>query len=177
MKKVLALAVVALALTASSCMIGQDGKIYGEFYYDGNSCSINELGGFPYPYYPEQYTEISPGTYSVIYNVYYSSSVQYYPGPNSSSYFHSTYTVSANPGELFQDGADKYFSLWLSDHGLDGYGNYANIALSQASGTKPAPRLGTYSWSQNGLTITVTNSIVQLTADQLAKLHMTQVKK
>jgi hypothetical protein len=172
MKKILALAVVALALTASSCMIGQEGKVYGEFYHDGISYSYT-LGGFPYPAYPNHYYQIDPGTYEIYYQLEDSNSV-FYP---TSGYYYSVYKVSANPGEFLKDGSDKYFDLYLAYGGLYNYGDNTYFSLSQASGTKPAPRLGTYSWSQNGLTITVTNSIVQLTADQLAKLHMTQVKK
>jgi len=36
--------------------------------------------------------------------------------------------------------------------------------------THITPNLGTYSWTENGLTITVTNKIVNLTPDQIAQL-------
>jgi hypothetical protein len=176
MKKILLLAVVALALTASSCMIGQDGNVYGAYTYDGIACSCS-LGGFPSPAYENHYYEISPGTYEIYYHVQ-DSSLKYYPGPTSSYDYYSVYKVSANTGEFLQDGSDKYFDLYLAYGGLYNEGDSTYFSLSQAPGAKPAPRLGTYSWCKNGLTITVTTSIVQLTADQAAKLHIaTLVKK
>jgi hypothetical protein len=177
MKKTIVLILVAVAILVSSCTLftGSPGNIYGEYYYDGSSLPYLSLGGFPPGLiYPYNYYTISPGTYAVYYQIY--SSVYGYV-PSLSSYYYATYSVSANPGSFLSNGSDKHFGLYLSYNGLDNFGNGASVYLSQTPGAKVTPKLGTFSWTQNGLTVTVTNSIVQLTADQLAKLQVNTVGK
>jgi hypothetical protein len=172
MKKLLVVLVASLAIMLSSC-IGKTGGVYGEYTYDSYYSIYGTIGGFPPSPVPNYYYPISPGTYYVSYQLF--DGTHYYPSQTSA--YEAIYSVSANPGEFLQDGADKYFNLYLSFYGLDEGGNPVSISLSEADAAKIAPKLGTSSWTKNGLTITVTNSVVSLTADQLTKLHANLLSK
>jgi len=160
MKKLL-LAVLALAMILSlgSCRF-VDGDIYGRIENDGGTYYNTYIGGFPSTIAWNTYYEVWSGTYSVQYTEYYGG--HYYPGysqyfVDSPSYkYNYSYTVD---GYLFDD---QYFSLYLYYDGLYVYGTDRSLG----------PRLvvnqpGTYKYSENGLTITVTASIEKCeTGDQ-----------
>jgi hypothetical protein len=182
MKKLLGslLAVAALSLALSSCqyMLGNDGTVYGQYDHYGTTYYLS-LGGFPSgTIYTNTNYAITAGTVDTTYDVYYTvyDSTYYYPGnifgtggPDYSKYWHTTYTISANPGQPYlQPGVDKYFSLYLGRYGMSISGSVKDVAL----------KLGTTSYTKDGLTITITNEIVQLTDEQKAKLQAnTAVRK
>jgi hypothetical protein len=167
MKKLLGivLAVAALSLALSGCkfMYGNDGTVYGEYdhpYY----ASYLSLGGFPSgTLYTNTYYAITTNTSDTTYDVWYrlyDDSNNYYP--SSTQYWHSYYTISANSGGPYlQSGADKFFDLYLGTSGMFISGSARDVAA----------RLGTTSYSKDGLKINITNEVVQLTDEQKAKLQ------
>jgi hypothetical protein len=173
---------IAVLLLLAGCL-GPDGKIFGSFDYDF-ILSYAVLGGFPSgTLFTNTYYQIYPGDYVIYYTIYDPGTSTYYPGyylghPTSPSYFYSvTYGVDANPGQLFwSSGSDKTFQLLLGYDGLYKYGTDRS-ALPSPGSTPSAPRLGQKTWTDNGMTITVTTSIVQLTPDQIAKLKPNTVTK
>jgi hypothetical protein len=161
-----------VALSALSC--GKDGNIYGDVVWDyysiPGSLAYAIDGGFPSSglYYGVSYL-ISPGTWAYQYNLY--DGTYYYPGPTGAYVYYGTYTVSADPGSFpFISGKDTSFELYCSKYGLAKYGSVSSIA--PVDGQTPAftPKLGTQSWTQNGLRIEVTTNIRKLSPEDLAKL-------
>jgi hypothetical protein len=175
---VIAVLVLGVILLAAGC--GMDGKIYGSVDWDYTR-DWASIEGFPVSGYSNTYYEINPGTYNVYYTLV-DDSGNYYPGiyygNDPSYYWQATYSVQADKGSFpMVDGMDRYFDLYLGWDGLYKYGAVSAIETpAQGSGTK-APRLGTQSWTANGLLITVTNNIVKLTPEEIAKLSKTQMKK
>jgi len=153
--------VFAAALLAVSC--GKDGGIYGALNADG--VPYGYVGGFPASISPNVYYKISEGTYEVAYYVFYLGA--YYP---ATGYYYSTYTVTADKGSFLSDGKDKYFDLYLGYDGLYKSGEVRSAA-TPPDPTKTTPRLGTQSWTQDGLLITVTTEIRQATPDELSKIQ------
>ncbi len=86
-----------------------------------------------------------------------------------------TYTVKADKGSFpFQDGDDREFGLYLAYEGLYKAGDVKSIKPPAKDSKELTPRLGTQSWTQGGLSITVTGEIVKLSPEDLAKLPKTQ---
>jgi hypothetical protein len=176
------LILLAVVFILAGCT-GQAGRVFGNFDYD-YSLYYGALGGFPpITLYTNTYYQISPGDYAVYYTLYDSGTNTYYPGyyysaPHDPSYYwYATYGVDANQGQLFwTNGNDKYFSLYLGYDGMYKSGTDRS-ALPSPGSTPSAPRLGQKTWTDNGMTITVTNAIVQLTPDQIAKLQKNTVVK
>ncbi len=172
------LLVLGVLLLLSSC--GKDGNIYGDLTWDGYVYSAS-VGGFPSLVTSSTEYQISAGSYNVYYTLQDPISGYYYPGyyesaPTDPSYYYSdTYTVSVNKGGILTNGADNYFSLYMSYGGLVKSGS-VSYAAPQGSSKATAPQLGTQSWTEDGLLITVTNQIVKLSADDVAKLKKTQFK-
>lgn len=174
----LRMVMMLIALLGSMLLVectGSAGKIYGQFYYDGYLVANFGLGGFPSgTIYTDTNYQIQPGTYTVTYTLE-DGSGYYYPAVYASSYCASTpgdsscatyyyddsYTCSANPGKPFwAAGDDKYFTLHLSYSGL------ATSGSLNVEGAPSGPKLGTSTYSDNGLLITVTTKIAQLTPGQ-----------
>jgi len=153
----IAVLVLGAALLAAGC--GKNGSIYGAVGADGTP--FGYVGGFPSTISPNVYYKVSEGTYEVQYYVYYAGN--YYP---ASGYYYSTYTVTANKGSLLSDGKDSYFELYL---GYDGLYKLGEVRSAGAA----TPRLGTQSWTQDGLLITVTNEIRPANPDELSKIQKT----
>ena len=169
----IAVLVFGAVLLATGC--GKPGNIYGAVAWDGTAYGV--VGGFPGSIVPNAYYQVNEGTYEVDYYVYYGGA--YWPGGNTSSptaYWYGYYTVTANKGSILSDGKDSYFQLYLGYDGMYKFGDVRNLAPGQDP-TKTPPRLGTQSWTQDGLLITVTNEIRQLTPDQLSKLQSSQLKQ
>jgi hypothetical protein len=165
----IAVLVLGVALSALSC--GKDGNIYGDIVWDYNSVSSFAYiigGGFPSTglSYGASYL-ISPGTWAFQYNIW--DGVRWWPGPDGTWAYSGTYSVTADPGSFpFISGKDTNFELYCSYYGLAKYGSVSSIA--PVNGTTPAPKLGTQTWTQNGLRIEVTTKVVQLSPEDLAKL-------
>ncbi len=168
----ISLVLLGVALTAVSC--GQAGKIYGDVVWDG-TLYYNIGGGFPSTslIYGATYL-IQAGTWTYKYYVYYGG--YYYPYGTSSPYYYytGTYTVSAEPGTIpFINGTDNYFELYCSYAGLGKTGAVSSI-VPPADGSAPAitPKLGTQTWTQNGLQITATTSVAKMTTEDLANMSL-----
>ncbi len=175
MKKrlVLGLALVAV-LSLGGCMF-LIGNVWGAYSSDGDIDYLG-LSGFPSGTISEYtYYETGEGTFDVYYRTFYSG--LYYPGDafgnggaSRSYYWHYTYTVS---GTFL---ADSYYWLYLNHDGLwvDGVDSYAARSL-----VAPAEKLGQGSrtFKKEGLTITVTGEIVQLTPEEEAKLPVATIIK
>ena len=153
--------VFAASLLVVSC--GKNGSIYGSLDADGTPYGY--VGGFPSSISPNVYYKVSEGTYEIAYYVFYLGA--YYP---AAGYYYSTYTVTANKGSFLSDGKDSYFDLYLGYDGLYKYGDVRSVPTRQDP-SKAAPRLGTQSWTQDGLLITVTTEIRQATPDDLSKMQ------
>lgn len=151
---------------------GVAGTINGQIVHEGYIDYLS-VGGFPTTFSFSVDYPIAAGTYDCYYTL--DDGVYFYPGPTSSYYYHSTYTVAANPAtSVMTSGADSYFSLYLSYSGLMLSGSVQSIEpLVRAPGSV-VPRLGTQSWTTGNLLITVTNKIVTLTPDALLKLQQTR---
>ena len=153
---------LALVLLAVGC--GKDGKIYGYMEWDGVVQLGSYVEGFPSYVYPDQYYEVKSGTHAVVYQLYYNS--LYYPSPTT--YFQFTYTVEADSGSFpFVDGKDHHFGLYLGYDWMYITGDVKGLPTQRgAAGSKA----GTRTWTEDGLKITVTGSVVNLTPDQVSKL-------
>lgn len=184
MKKLLLLcAVLVTALSFTACngaLNGTDGKIYGQYTGDAGTLYYSDmtLWGFPSGADEGEYYTISAGTYTVDYQIY--AGGYYYPGNLNGTgsfsrayYWHSTYTVTANTGKFLSDGADKYFTLYLSkQNGLRITGD-ATLAsngatYSMSSGAQPEIATpGTSSWTSTDgtITVTTTNKIIEYTGE------------
>lgn len=204
MKKALLILGVAVALAFSGCSVfyGSDGEITGQYSYSSNvyAFTVFSLGGFPSGTLSQNssYT-ISPGTYTTKYAVY-TNGGYYWPGNSSgtgslydySPYWcwKSTYTVTANEGTLFQNGADKSFKLYLNySYGLQVYSGDAtvstaevhvsNIAAPAASANIKdlAPNSSSWTSEDGSVTVTVTNTLEKMTAEEVAQLRALQTTK
>lgn len=145
---------------------GEDGKLYGEYDYPSDCYITGYLGGFPTGYISANTNyEIQAGTYEV----YYRLEDSYFYYPSSSKYWYAQYTVTINKGAILQDGADKYFTLYLGYYGLsvtsgdatitnDGvtYNKHAPLTTKQESGSQMI-----WTSEDGAVTVTVTNEIVQ----------------
>ncbi len=167
--------VLLLALVGAVLLVactGPAGRIYGQFDYDGYIYAAI-LGGFPSGIiYANHDYEITAGTYSVKFTL--SDGTYYYPGyfagypTDPSWYYNSTYTCSANAGKPFwAAGDDKYFRLYLGYTGLQKSGSFS------VKGT--SPKVGTSSWTENGLLVTVTTKIGQTTPDRSDETQGNQI--
>jgi hypothetical protein len=167
-RKKLAIAFVLSWIVLAVAGCGRPGVIYGQVTHDGNVDYLS-LGGFPIPFAFNVYYPISSGSYVLYYTL--DDGVYYYPayyegfgpGKGASLAYQYTYTVSANPGGFFGDGQSSYFTLSLSYAGLVEEGAVASLA--PLSSKHASPQLGTHTWVQNGVSITVTGQIVQMTPD------------
>ncbi len=173
--------VLGAVLFAASC--GKDGNIYGFVDWDG-TLYASSIGGFPAGGYGNTYYQISPGTYKVYYTLW--DGTYYYPGwylgpafehdPNW--VYDCTYSVEADKGSFpFVDGEDRYFGLYLAYEGMYKAGDVSSIERPAQGSGSLTPMLGTQSWTQNGLRVTVTTKIVQLTPEEISKLTNSQMQK
>lgn len=205
MKKALLIlgVVVALAFSGCSLFYGDDGAITGKFSYSSyiTNWKVFSLGGFPDgTLYPNTGYTISPGTYSVKYAVIANKTGTYYYWPGNSSgtgstydyspYYcwNATYTVTANEGSLFENGADKSFELYLNySEGLQLVSGDATVSSSTVHTNREASALPsldrdiaptTTSWtSKDGsVTVTITNELKRMTAEEAALLGAQSVK-
>jgi hypothetical protein len=173
------LLVLGVGLFTASC--GKDGSVYGAVTWD-YYLYYASLGGFPSSGSANIYYKVSPGTYNVYYTLddgtYYSPG--WYVGyPYDPSYYwQSTYTVEADKGSVpFINGEDLYFELYLSWSGLYKYGDVRYIGTPSQPPKSMEPKPGTQSWTENGLRITVTNTIVRLSPEDLSKIEKTHMEK
>ena len=154
----LALIVVGIVLTAISC--GKPGNIYGALTgADYPSTVVMYLwGGFPVGAYYNTYYGFSPGTYEIKFTESDGTTVLLWD---------QVFSLTANPGTLFGDGKDKYFTIYLSYfYGAEGSGAN-NVAPSTSPSKSVSPQTGDRTWTQDGLTITVTTKSVQQVTGQL----------
>jgi hypothetical protein len=166
-----ALMVLGVALSAVSC--GQPGKIYGDIVWDPSTLYYSIGGGFPTSglSYGASYL-ISAGSWTYKYYIYYGG--YYYPGGYSypAYYYTGTYTVAAESGSFpFVNGSDNYFELYCSYNGMVKSGAVSSIPPANGSVPTVTPQLGTQSWTQNGLRITVTNNVAKITPEDLAQMN------
>lgn len=142
--------VLAVLMLLSSC--GKAGDIYGSL--DWQYYCYGSIGGFPPPNTIVRNAEykVDEGTYEVKYINY--DGTYYYPGGYDypSSYYDSYYTVAENKGGFLSDGKDNHFHLYLSIYGLVKSGDARALVPNQI-------------WTENGLTISVTNKVVPLTPE------------
>jgi hypothetical protein len=152
-----------MTLFLGSCYFYYSGDVYGRLLTDTDADKyyVYELGGFPGSgYYLNQDYLVSPGTYRVRYNEIYNG--QYWPGNaygtggigglGSNYYWDCTYRVDG------RFNSDQYFTLYLYHDGL-------GVSGVDSSSEYVGPRSlvdhpGTYVFTENGLTITVTAKIV-----------------
>jgi hypothetical protein len=181
MKKLLLILVVVLAVTASSCSLnGSAGSTYAQVITDSyvSAAWTRAVSGYDsgisIPTTLNTDYKVTPGTqyafgyYVLDYDGYY------YP---STGYYYAVYSISANPGTFLKNGTDKYLDLELTDNGLDNSGLYTTYVNGSISSGSKTPKLGTFSWAKNGLTITETTSIIQATPEQIASMHFAKVIK
>lgn len=179
----IALLVLGVGLFAASC--GKDGSIYGEVTWD-YTLYYASLGGFPSHGYASTYYTISAGTYNVYYTLQWwdGAAYEYSPGVwvsdpyNPAWYWKSTYTVEADKGSFpLVNGKDHYFSLYMSWDGMVKSGDVNYIETPAQHSKSSSPKLGTQSWTEDGLLITVKNEIVKLSPEDLLKIGKTQMEK
>ncbi len=181
----LAVLVLGVALSALSC--GKAGAVYGQVsVYDPVALDVSYFSSFPSYAYLDTYYQTQEGMYDFYFNLYdanYYYPAWYanlydpitYPDPNDATLvYQGTYTVEADKGSLLADGKDNYFTLGLYYDGLYKIGSgIKSIVPSSQNGKPVAPQLGTKSWTENGMLITVTTKIVKLTPEQLKnQTHM-----
>lgn len=152
------LAVLGIVLSAVSC--GQQGNIYGDVVCDGTLFYVDNGGLFSPGLTLGTNYQISAGTYNYAYYVSYLGS--YYP---PTGYYAGTYSVSANPGGFLTNGSDNYFQLYCSYAGM-----YKSGAVNSVVPGNFTPQLGTRTWTQGNLSITVTTQVVQASPQETAKL-------
>jgi hypothetical protein len=184
MKRLLGLLIVVagvVALAGCNVSINTTGTIYGEFSYpSGMSTYYLSLAGFPSgALVPNNYYTISAGTYNVYYTLedYLSPTLGtiYYPGysgtgdSSSNYYWLSQYSVSA------ASSGDKHFQLYLGTSGMTTTGDATGSSTLLGQALKP--KLGTTTVTKDGVTITITNEIVQLTDAQKAALQKNTIKQ
>jgi hypothetical protein len=167
---------IAFSLSGCDVLMGKDGVIYGEYNHPVSFYYFS-LGGFPMTYLSQYtYYQIAEGSYDVYYTLdtgsgyYYPGGVGGTGGTDPSYYWHSTYSVTANKGALFTDGQDKYFDLYLGYYGMSKSGDVKSIVNPTSKGPSIGSGIGTSTWTQGGLTITIKNEIVSLSAAQKAAL-------
>jgi len=178
----LALIVVGIVLTAVSC--GKQGNIYGEVTGYDYSLYYWSTAAFPAGAYIGYTYLVAPGSYYIYWTNYDATSGYYFPayyqgyasGFGSNLVYSVLFTVEANPGTFLADGKDNYFYLYLAYNGLGESGAVSSVVPSGTSGLLQ-PKLGTRTWTQGGLTITATTSIVTLTPEQLAKMPSNPLPK
>ena len=173
------LIIICIGLTALSC--GKDGSIFGAVVWD-YTLYYASIGGFPSSGTYGVYYKINPGTYNVYYTIY--DGIYYYPGywvgagGNSSYYWIASYSVTAEEGSFpLIDGEDKQFALWLAIDGMYKAGAVNYILSPPRDLQSMTPKLGTQSWTENGLRITVTNRIAQLTPEEFSRIEQTHMEK
>ncbi|MGO9310304.1 MAG: hypothetical protein ACLQDL_14960, partial [Spirochaetia bacterium] len=94
-----------------------------------------------------------------------------------SYYWKCTYSVEAEKGSFpLVDGKDRSFALYLAYDGMYKAGSVQSLQ-APAQGQSLTPRLGTQSWTGDGLLITVTNEIVKLAPEDIAKIAKTQIER
>lgn len=165
-----ALVVLVVALTAVSC--GQKGKVYGDLVWDYTLLYVSYSGLFSSPSYGTVY-QIPEGTYNYKYQNRYFDGYYYYYWPSVNTAYAGTYTVTAEPGGFpFTNGSDDYFELYASIYGFGKSGSGVSSIAPPANGSAPTvtPKLGTQTWTENGLRITVTTNIVNLSDEERATL-------
>ncbi len=181
----IAVFVLGVALSAMSC--GKSGAVYGQVsVYDPVGLDVSYFASFPSYAYLDTYYQTQEGTYDFYFNLY-DASYHYpafyynatdpitYPNPDDANLvYYGTYTVEAEKGTLLADGKDNYFTLGLYYEGMYKMGSgIKSIAPSSKDGKPVAPQLGTKSWTENGMLITVTTKIVKLTPEQLKnQIHL-----
>lgn len=168
----IALTVLGVVLSAVSC--GQKGNIYGDVVWDYNMIYVVYPGLFnTYNLSSGIAYQISEGTYNYKYQVwyYYNGYYYYYPGVNLA--YAGTYTTTAEAGSFpFVNGKDNNFELYCSAYGMAKSGSGVSSIAPPANGSAPTvtPKLGTQTWTENGLRITVTTNIVNLSDEERATL-------
>ena|SRR5271157_5181548 len=166
-----ALLVVGACMLAAGC--GKDGSIYGSMVWD-QYFNYLSIGGFPTNISYGGAYQISPGTYNCVYQLW-DGGVNYSPGVGL--VWVSTYSVAADKGSFpFVNGQDHHFQLYLSwYYGLVKAGNVNSIETPAQQSVTPTP--GTTSWTEDGILITVTNTIVNLASEDLSKLQKNQANR
>ena len=143
---------------------GKEGTIYGSLTWDYTF--YGTVGGFPSSGLVQHADyQIAAGTYQVQFYIF--DGTYYWPGGTTSPtyYWNGSYTVTANPGSFpFLNGADSYFSLYLSEGGL-----YKSGSVKAIDGPSRAPN--SLTWTQDGLTITVSNEVAPIPAERLSKFE------
>jgi hypothetical protein len=167
----IALLAISFILFIAGC--GMSGTINGQLVHD-YTVDYLSVGGFPSTVsYGVDYPIVG-GTYNCYYTLY--DNTRYYPGPTYLDVYSSSYSVTANPAtSAFVSGADSYFTLYLANGGLLISGAVQSIVPLTQGSKGMSPRLGTYTSTEGGLLITVTNKIVHMTADDLSRIQQTRV--
>lgn len=167
--------VLATCLIVTSC--GKSGSIYGSVTWQ--YLAYGTIGGFP----PastiiagDNYL-VSAGTYQVQFYIF--DGTYYWPGGATSptEEWNASYTVTANPGSIpFVNGQDSYFSLYLTESGMVESGSVKSIRTATQGSNSATPTPAPQTWTQDGLTITVTNQVVALGPDDIARLQQSKLK-
>ena len=152
-KLVLGVLALAMILSMGGCRF-VDGDIYGKIENDGGTYYNTDIGGFPSAIAWDTSYRVWPGTYTVRYTEY--NYGHFYPGyywygllgDNTSYVWNYQYTVD---GYLFDD---QYFTLYLYYNGLQVFGTDRSLGAKLV-----VDQPGTYTYTEDGLTITVKASI------------------
>jgi hypothetical protein len=156
------LLLIGIMLFLAGC--GRDGTIYGSLTWD--YAAFGTMGGFPSSGLVQHADyQIAPGSYQVQFYIFDGAS--YWPGGTYSPtyYWNGSYTVTADPGSFpFMNGADSYFSLYLSKGGL-----YKSGSVKAIHGPGRPPT--SLTWKQDGLTITVSNEVTPIPAEALSRFE------
>jgi len=122
-KKIFALSVVAILLLATGCEMGKDGETFLAYSWTSLPLYIyDENPSTPSTITNEEYFRTNEGRYYFEYTAW------------DGSDWWGTYTITANPGELFTNGAPTYFEIalysfgpslykWSSPRSVDTYPN------------------------------------------------------
>ena len=115
MKKIFLFCIGILLIITTSCVVGDDGATFLAYSWSGlPTYWYDENPSLPDTIYNGTYYTTNEGSYYMEYTAWDNSSWWMY------------YTISANPGELFTNGAPAYFEIYLSSYGPSFYKwNYA----------------------------------------------------
>lgn len=102
MRKFLVIISVVLLIFASGCMMGGDGDTYLAYSWVGTPLDLyDENSSIPDTIVNGEYYQTEEGEFYMEYTAW-----------DGSAYW-AYYTITANPGELFSDGAPIYFEIGL----------------------------------------------------------------
>jgi len=174
MKKILILFVIAIALFLSCT--GKKGDIFGSVDWDEYGygwelwhSGISSTGGFPPdPYGGVEYL-FSEGSYYFTYFLQDPYDLVY---PYSNTYAVS-YTVKANDGFLFVNGADKHFQIYCGWYGPTKY--TWDAAVASTGTTPPAKAVDGVTRVVSTDNLTVTYTVTRIELPDSGRVHQGKV--